>query len=104
MDIGNLVLVQPLDQLQAVGAGLDDDALEGLFVLLKELQALDGVDAEVDNIDLVFNIVKRCQLLAYGIDRITGVQHSILNLAGVLLGVQRIAEDGKPLLGLAEIL
>lgn len=68
------MILKVLDQLFAGSARLDDDALEGFFAVLKQLQAPVCPDAQVNNIDLTGNIVERGQLLAYALDLIALLQ------------------------------
>jgi len=95
LDIGQVLLLEITEDLRAFGAGLDHDAPEGFAALPEQLDALGGVDAQVDDIQVTGDFVERLEFLAHAVDRIALFQQSLLDLVGVFFRVEGISHHGE---------
>ena len=86
LDVGQVLLLQILQDLRAFGAGLDHNAAEGLFALLQQLDPLGRVDAQVDDVQITGDLVEGGKFLADAVHGVALFQQSLLDFIGIFFG------------------
>ena len=61
----------------------------------EQLDALGGVDAQVDDVQVTGDFVERLEFLAHAVDGIALFQQSLLDLVGVFFRVEGISHHGE---------